>query len=91
MDNPAESNAVVDLLHAVGVNVVAFIVGYPLAIVGPKFLLFILPFGMFWAYLLLVVVYAVAQFRKGRRRRAVLSGALAAIVLIGLMMNLSIA
>lgn len=74
-----------DVLHAVGANVIAFVVGYPFAIFGPTFLVVVLPFGMFWAYVLLVGLYALSQFRKGRRRRAILAGSFVAIVLIALM------
>lgn len=91
MDDPATSNVVLDVLNAAGANVVAFVVGYPLAIVGPAFLVIALPFGVFWAYVLLVGWYALSQFRKGRRRRAILAGSLAAIVLLVLAMNLRIA
>ena len=91
MDNPAKSNVVADVLTAVGANVIAFVVGYPLAIFGPAILVISLPFGMFWVYVLLVGLYALSQFRKGRRRRAILAGALAAIVMIFLAMNLRIA
>ena len=70
---------------------IALLVGYPLAIFGPTFLVLILPFGMFWVYVLLVGLYALAQFRKERRRRAILAGALAAIVLMVLGMTLRIA
>ena len=91
MDNPAKSNLVLDVLNAVGANLIALLVGYPLAIFGPTFLVLILPFGMFWVYVLLVGLYALAQFRKERRRRAILTGALAAIVLMVLGMTLRIA
>jgi hypothetical protein len=91
MDNPATSNAVLDVLNAVGANLIALVVGYPLAIFGPAFLIIILPFGMFWAYVLLVGLYALAQFRKGRRRRAILAASLGAIVLMVLGMSLRIA
>ena len=91
MDNPAKSNVVLDVLNAVGANLIALLVGYPLAIFGPTFLVLILPFGMFWVYVLLVGLYALAQFRKERRRRAILTGALAAIVLMVLWMTLRIA
>ncbi len=91
LDNPAKSNVVLDVLNAVGANLIALLVGYPLAIFGPTFLVLILPFGMFWVYVLLVGLYALAQFRKGRRRRAILAGALAAIVLMVLGMTLRIA
>jgi uncharacterized BrkB/YihY/UPF0761 family membrane protein len=91
MDNPAKSNVVLDVLNAVGANLIALLVGYPLAIFGPTFLVLILPFGMFWVYVLLVGLYALAQFRKERRRRAILTGALAAIVLMVLGMTLRIA
>ena len=91
MDDPAKSNVVLDVLNAVGANLIALLVGYPLAIFGPTFLVLILPFGMFWVYVLLVGLYALAQFRKERRRRAILTGALAAIVLMVLGMTLRIA
>ncbi len=91
MDNPAKSNVVLDVLNAVGANLIALLVGYPLAIFGPTFLVLILPFGLFWVYVLLVGLYALAQFRKERRRRAILAGALAAIVLMVLGMTLRIA
>ena len=91
MDNPTQSNVVLDVLSAAGANLVALVVGYPLAIVGPAFLVIILPFGMFWVYVLLVGLYALAQFRKGRKRRAILAGSLAAIVLIVLGTSLRIA
>jgi hypothetical protein len=91
MDNPAKSNVVVDVLNALGANVIAFVVGYPLAIFGPTFLIMSLPFGVFWAYVLLIGFYAISRFRKGHRRRAILAGSLAAIVLIVLAMNLRIA
>ena len=73
MDNPAKSNVFLDVLNAVGVNVIAFVVGYPVAIFGPGILVIALPFGVFWVYVLLVGLYALAQFRKGRRRRAILA------------------
>ena len=91
MDDPAKSNVVLDVLNAVGANLIAFVVGYPLAILGPGFLVIILPFGMFWVYVLLVGLYALAQFRKGRRRRAILAASLGAIVLMVLGMSLRIA
>ena len=91
MDDPAKSNVVLDVLNAVGANLIAFVVGYALAILGPGFLVIILPFGMFWVYVLLVGLYALAQFRKGRRRRAIMAGSLAAIVLMVLGMSLRIA
>ncbi len=91
MNNPPESNVVLDVLNAVGANVIAFVVGYPLAIVGPAFLIISLPFGVFWVYVLLVGYYALSQFRRRRRRRAILAGSLAAIVLLVLAMNLRIA
>ena len=91
MNSPARSNVVVDVLTAVGVNVIALVVGYVLAIAGPGFLILVLPFGVFWAYVLLVGWYAVAQFRKGRRRRAILAGSLVPIVLIFLAMNIRVA
>jgi hypothetical protein len=91
MDNPTQSNVVPDVLSAAGANLVALVVGYPLAIVGPAFLVIILPFGMFWVYVLLVGLYALAQFRKGRKRRALLAGSLAAVVLIVLGTSLRIA
>ena len=89
--DPAKSNVVFDFLNAVGANFIALVVGYPLAILAPTFLVIILPFGMFWVYVLLVGLYALAQFRKGRRRRAILAGSLAAIVLMVLGMSLRIA
>jgi uncharacterized BrkB/YihY/UPF0761 family membrane protein len=46
---------------------------------------------MFWVYVLLVGLYALAQFRKGRKRRAILAGSLAAIVLMVLGTSLRIA
>ena len=91
MDSPGESNVVADVLSAAGANLVALVVGYPLAILAPGFLVLILPFGVFWAYLLLVGLYAFSQFRKGRRRRAILAGSLAAIVLMFLAMNIRVA
>lgn len=91
MDNPTESSVVLDVVNAVGVNVVALVAGYPIAILAPTFLVLVLPFGVFWVYVLLVVLYAVAQFRKGRRRRAFLTGALAAIVLMVLAESIRIA
>ena len=89
--DPAKSNVVFDFLNAVGANFIALVVGYPLAILAPTFLVIILPFGIFWVYVLLVGFYAFSQFRKGRRRRAILAGLLAAIVMITLAMNLRIA
>jgi hypothetical protein len=91
MDNPSKSNVGLDVLNAAGANLIALVVGYPLAIAGPAFLVIILPFGMFWVYVLLVGLYALAQFRKGRRRRAIVAGSLAAIVLMVLGMSLRIA
>jgi len=91
MDDPAKSNVLLDVLNAVGANVIAFVVGYPLAIFLPAVLVIILPFGMFWMYVLLVGFYALFQFRKGRRRRAILAGSLAVVVMIVLAMNLRIA
>ena len=91
MNNPAGNNVVADVLNAIGANIIAFVVGYPLAIVAPTFLVLVLPFGVFWAYVLLVGYYALSQFRKERRRRAILAGSLATIVLIFLAMNLRIA
>jgi hypothetical protein len=91
MDNPHSSNVVLDVLNAAGANLLAFLVGYPLAIFGPAFLVVSLPFGMFWVYVLLVGLYTFSQFRKGRRRRAIMAGSLAAIVLLVLATNLGIA
>ena len=91
MDNAAENNVVGDVLSAFGVNVIALVVGYPLAIVLPTFLIIALPFGVFWVYVVLVGVYAVSQFRKGRKRRAIVAGAFAVILLIALAMNTRIA
>jgi hypothetical protein len=91
MDNPTKSSVILDVLSAAGANLVALVVGYPLAIVAPTFLVIILPFGMFWVYVLLVGLYALAQFRKGRKRRAILAGSLAAIVLMVLGTSLRIA
>jgi membrane-bound metal-dependent hydrolase YbcI (DUF457 family) len=91
MDNPTKSSVILDVLSAAGANLVALVVGYPLAIVAPTFLVIILPFGMFWVYVLLVGLYALAQFRKGRKRRALLAGSLAAVVLIVLGTSLRIA
>lgn len=91
MEKPANSNAFLDVANAVGANVIAFVVGYPLAVVGPGFLNIILPFGIFWGYVLLVGLYALSQFRKGRRRRAILAGSLVVIVLMVLAASLRIA
>ena len=91
MDNPTKSSVILDVLSAAGANLVALVVGYPLAIIAPTFLVIILPFGMFWVYVLLVGLYALAQFRKGRKRRAILAGSLAAIVLMVLGTSLRIA
>lgn len=91
MDTPARSNIVLDVLNAVAVNVIALVVGYPIAIFGPAVLILILPFGIFWVYVLLVALYALVQFRKGRRRRAILAGSLAAIVLMVLATGIRVA
>ena len=88
---PAENFIVADILSAVGVNVGAFIVGYPAALILPGFLILVMPFGVFWVYLALVAWYAVAQFRKGRMRRAVIVVSLAALVLIFFAMNIRVA
>ena len=90
-DNPAKSNVVLDVLNAVGANMIALVVGYPVAIVAPTVLVMVQPFGMFWGYVMLVGLYALSQFRKGRKRRAILACALAAIVLIVLATNIRIA
>jgi len=90
MDNSGDT-AVPDVLNAIGANILAFVVGYPLAMVGPTVFIFVLPFGVFWAYVLLVGVYAFTQFRKGRKRRAILAGSLAALVLVILAMGLRVA
>jgi hypothetical protein len=91
MEKAPESSAGRDVLTAVWINFIALIVGYPLAMVAPTFLIIILPFGVFWVYLLLVGLYAFFQFRKGRTRRAILVGSFAAIVLVVLAMNTRIA
>ena len=84
MDTPANSNVVLDVLVAIGANLVAFVVGFPIALVAPKFLIFILPFGVFGAYLVLVGLYARAQYKKGRQRRALLAVVVTAVVLMAL-------
>ena len=58
---------------------------------GPGFLIIAMPFGMFWLYVLLIVLYALLQFRKARRRRAILTIAVAATIMIQLAMHLNIA
>lgn len=85
------SSLVPDVANAVGVNLVAFVVGYAVAMLAPGSLAIALPFGMFWAYVLLVAIYAFSQFRKGRRRRAIVAASVAAIVLLFLATSIRIA
>lgn len=88
-------SVVVDGLSAVGVNLVTFVLGlaafWALESLPLRMLVMVIPFGMYGPYLLLVGWYAFSQFRKGRRRRALLAGAIAPIVLIVQMMNSRIA
>ena len=80
-----------DGLSAIAANCAAFVVGLSLTALGPGFLAISPPFGMFWLYVLLIGSYAAFQARKGRRRRALLAGSLAATVLIFMAVSIRIA
>jgi len=93
MDNPAEGGLGRDILNAVGANFVAYVIsiiaGFAMYMVAgfvPE-----VTFGVFVVYCLLVAFYVHTQIRKGHKRRAVLAGWIAPIVVIVVVMNLNIA
>ena len=74
-----------DCLSAVAVNLVAFALAMFAAAVAISF-----PLGIFGVYLLLVGAYAHFQFRRGQRRRAVLAGVIAPMVVVWAAMSIRI-
>ena len=91
MDDPDTSDLAPELWRAVGVNLLAMVIGYPLALAGPDSVIMNSPFGMFWVYVVLVGLYVLFQLLTGGRRRAMLAVSVGALLMIVLLMGLRIA
>jgi len=80
------------MFNAVGVNLVAYAVSMIAAFaIGISGFLTGVPVVMVAVYCLFVGFYVRTQIRKGLRRRAVLAGSIAAILVVFAAMNLNIA
>ncbi len=81
-----EGSVLADMLTAIVINVIALMLGLSSGSIAIA-----MPLGVAGVYLVLIAAYAIHQFRKGRKRRAFLTGLIAPVVVVLMALSIRVA